>query len=70
MTPTPSPSPIASNNFEFIVNTTNSGSASDTFVLPTNGGGYSATVYWGDGNSTALSGTPGAVSHQYASGGT
>jgi surface protein len=73
MTPTvtPSPSPAASNpNFEMTVDTTQSGSASDTFVLPCDGSGYSATVYWGDGNSTALTGSPGSVSHTYASSGT
>jgi len=68
-TVTPSPSSVVNNNFEFTVNTANPGSASDTFVLPCEGGGYSATVNWGDGNTTVLSGSPGSVSHTYATSG-
>lgn len=57
---------------EFImeIDTTEAGSASDTFVLPTTGSGYNATVEWGDGNEEVISGTPGNVTHVYDSPGT
>ena len=64
---TPSPSPTVFSGFQFIVDTTQSGSASDTFVLPTDGSGYNATVDWGDTNTENISGTPGNVTHTYAS---
>jgi surface protein len=56
--------------FAMAVDTTQTGSASDTFILPTTGAGYDATVDWGDGNTTKLSGTPGNVSHTYDTAGT
>jgi hypothetical protein len=45
-------------NLDFVStwDTTKAGSASDTVVLPLlSGGTYSGTIYWGDGNSDALS---------------
>ena len=58
-----------SRDFIITVDTTKAGSASDTFVLPTTGAGYDATVSWGDGESEVISGTPGDVSHTYPSSG-
>ena len=57
------------NDFVITVDTTLPGSASDTFQLPTTGGGYDAVVDWGGGATTSLSGTPGLVSHTYATSG-
>lgn len=57
--------------FIITVDTTKAGSANDTFVLPTTGAGYDAYVDWGDGGELQnITGTPGNVSHQYASSGT
>ena len=54
-------------DFYFTVDTTKAGSASDTFVLPTTGSGYNCTIYWGDGESSSHSGTPGNITHVYVS---
>jgi surface protein len=57
-------------NLDFVStwDTTKAGSASDTVVLPLlSGGVYSGTIYWGDGNSDALSYAN--RTHVYASGG-
>jgi hypothetical protein len=59
------PKPVVLGEFIFTIDTEESGSAADTFVLPTTGSGYNATVYWGDGNSTSITGTPGNVTHIY-----
>lgn len=52
-----------------LIDTTKTGSASDTFVLPTTGSDYNALVDWGDESSETISGTPGNVSHEYDTGG-
>lgn len=52
--------------FRFTVDTTEAGSASGTFVLPTIGAGYDATVDWGDGTTTELIGSPGNVTKVYS----
>jgi surface protein len=69
VTPTPSSSP-ALLPFIMTIDTTQSGSASNTFVLPCDGSGYNATINWGDGNSETITGTPGNVTHVYATSGT
>ena len=46
----PPPSPL----FKMTIDTTQAGSASDTFVLPLNGGATNMTVHWGDGNSDLI----------------
>jgi uncharacterized delta-60 repeat protein len=53
-------------NFIFTINTANSGSASDTFILPTTGSGYNFTVEWGDNTSDSYNGTPGNITHVYS----
>jgi len=65
------PTNIYDTRFKITVDTTKAGSAADTFVLPTTGGGYNAYVDWGDGGAEQnITGTPGAVSHTYATSGT
>ena len=63
---------FGSDGFVFTVDTTQAGSASDTFVVPTaSGATYNCTVYWGDGSSDAISTYDDAAwTHQYPSGGT
>jgi len=57
--------------FIFTVDTTQAGSASDTFVLPLQVGTTSMTVYWGDGNSDVITTYNQAeLTHVYASSGT
>jgi hypothetical protein len=56
--------------FIITVDTTKSGSSSDTFVLPTTGPDYDFMVDWGDNTSSNHSGTPGNISHQYPASGT
>lgn len=61
--------------FKITINTTTGlptyGSADDTFVIPTTGAGYNAYVDWGDGGAEQnITGTPGDVTHVYASSGT
>lgn len=57
--------------FQFSVLTTNAGSPSTDFVVPTvNGGTYDCTVDWGDGNSdTITTWNDAAWTHSYSSGG-
>ena len=63
---------VAATPFTFTIDTTASGSASDTFVLPlVNDGTISIYVNWGDGSSdiiTAYNQTE--ITHQYSAGGT
>jgi len=65
------PSVIYDTRFKFTVDTTKTGSASDTFVLPCTGAGYSCFIDWGDGGAEENKvGTLGNVTHIYASAGT
>ena len=60
-----------STDFKITVDTTQAGSASDTFVLPLALGTTNMTVYWGDGNSDLItSHNQAELSHTYASSGT
>ena len=57
--------------FIFTVDTTQTGSAADTFVLPLQNGATSMTVYWGDGNSDVITTyNQSELTHVYASSGT
>jgi len=57
--------------FMITIDTTKSGSANDTFILPTTGAGYDADIDWGDGSAIEnISGTPGNVTHVYPAPGT
>jgi len=56
--------------FTILIDTTKSGSASNTFILPTVGAGYNAVVEWGDGTSQTITGTPGNVTKVYSTPGT
>ena len=63
--------PTTASEFIFTVDTTQAGSATDTFVLPLHNGTTSMTVYWGDGNSDVITTYNQAeLSHTYASSGT
>jgi hypothetical protein len=63
--------PTTASEFIFTVDTTQAGSASDTFVLPLHSGTTSMTVYWGDGNSDVITTYNQAeLTHVYASSGT
>lgn len=42
------------------------GSDNKSFILPCYGSGYDASVYWGDGSSEHISGSPGDVLHTYS----
>ena len=56
--------------FKMTVDTTQAGSASDTFVLPLQNGTTNMTVYWGDGNSDVITTYNQAeLTHVYASSG-
>jgi hypothetical protein len=57
--------------FEFTVDTTNAGSASDTFIVPTDiSGSYNCTVLWGDGNQDSITTyNDSAWTHVYSTGG-
>ena len=47
--------------------TENAGSATKTVVIPTTGAGYDCFIDWGDGGAReSQSGTPGNISHTYA----
>ena len=60
-----------STDFKITVDTTQTGSASDTFVLPLHNGTTSMTVSWGDGNSDVITAWNQAeLTHVYASSGT
>tara|TARA_R110000822_G_scaffold60588_6_gene150781 strand:+ start:1619 stop:2461 length:843 start_codon:yes stop_codon:yes gene_type:complete len=60
-----------STDFKMTVDTTQTGSASDTFVLPLHNGTTSMTVSWGDGNSDVITAWNQAeLTHVYASSGT
>ena len=63
---------IAANAFTFTVDTTASGSASDTFVLPlVDDGTIDIYVNWGDGNSDIITTyNQTEITHQYSAGGT
>ena len=67
---------FGSSSSEFImqVDTSKTGSASHTFILPTTGAGYDATIdwgdEWGDDNTEVITGAPGNVYHVYGSAGT
>jgi hypothetical protein len=66
-----SSAPPVETEFKITVDTTQPGSASDTFVLPLHSGATSMTVYWGDGNSDVITTYNQAeLSHTYASSGT
>jgi len=61
------PSPL----FKMTIDTTQAGSASDTFVLPLRAGTVNMTVFWGDGNSDVITAYNQAeLTHIYASSGT
>jgi len=63
--------PVVSTEFKMTVDTTQPGSASDTFVLPLQNGATSMTVYWGDGNSDVITTyNQSELTHVYASSGT
>jgi len=49
----------------FTINTENAGSATKTFVLPTNGTGSNCVIDWGDGTTSAHTGTLGNITHVY-----
>jgi len=56
--------------FKMTVDTTQAGSASDTFVLRLGNGATNMTVYWGDGNSDVITAYNQAeLTHVYASSG-
>ena len=58
------------NTFKMTIDTTQAGSASDTFVLPLRTGTVNFTVHWGDGNNdviTAYNQTE--LTHVYSSNG-
>ena len=61
--------PTTASEFIFTVDTTQAGSASDTFVLPLQNTTNNFTVYWGDGTSETVT-TVTSVTHVYASSGT
>ena len=66
-----SSAPPVDTEFKITVDTTQAGSASDTFVLPLHSGTTSMTVYWGDGNSDVITAYNQAeLTHVYASSGT
>lgn len=66
-----SSAPPVETEFKITVDTTQPGSASDTFVLPLRSGATSMTVYWGDGNSDVITTYNQAeLTHVYASSGT
>ena len=66
-----SSAPPVETEFKMTVDTTQPGSASDTFVLPLQNGATSMTVYWGDGNSDVITTYNQAeLTHVYASSGT
>ena len=63
--------------FIMVVDTTNAGSASDTFIFPLGAGTYNAVVDWGDGNVETFGEVKKSVlfeeldvEHNYATGGT
>ena len=58
-----------STDFKITVDTTQAGSASDTFVLPLQNTTNNFTVYWGDGTSENVTSVT-SVTHVYASSGT
>ena len=63
--------PTTASEFIFTVDTTQAGSATDTFVLPLQNGATNMTVYWGDGNSDVITTYNQAeLTHVYASSGT
>ena len=62
--------PVAT-EFKITVDTTQAGSATDTFILPLQNGATSMTVFWGDGNSDLITSYNQAeLRHTYASSGT
>ena len=66
-----SSAPPVETEFKITVDTTQPGSASDTFVLPLQNGTTNMTVYWGDGNSDVITAYNQAeLTHVYASSGT
>ena len=66
-----SSAPPVETEFKMTVDTTQAGSASDTFVLPLHSGTTSMTVSWGDGNSDVITAWNQAeLTHVYASSGT
>lgn len=62
----------SSDAFAFEIDTTQAGSASDTFILPAgNTGTYDAVIDWGDGTTSEITAYNDAdLSHTYSSGGT
>mgnify|MGYP003643460769 CR=1 FL=1 len=63
--------PTTASEFIFTVDTTQTGSATDTFVLQLHSGTTSMTVSWGDGNSDVITAYNQAeLTHVYASSGT
>jgi len=66
-----SSAPPVETEFKITVDTTQPGSASDTFVLPLQNGATNMTVYWGDGSSDVITAWNQAeLTHVYASSGT
>ncbi len=63
---------IPVSSFVFTVDTTQAGSAADTFILPLNSGEtYNFTVKWGDGNEDVITAwNDVALTHVYSSSGT
>jgi len=69
--PRKTPPPPPDTTFKMTVDTTQAGSASDTFVLPLRTGTVNMTVFWGDGNSDVITAYNQAeLTHIYASSGT
>tara|TARA_R110000772_G_scaffold5148_1_gene18359 strand:- start:287 stop:1258 length:972 start_codon:yes stop_codon:yes gene_type:complete len=64
-----SSAPPVETEFKMTVDTTQPGSASDTFVLPLQNTTNNFTVYWGDGTSETVTSVT-SVTHVYASSGT
>lgn len=53
-------------SFKTTWQTENAGSDTKTIVIPTTGSGYDCMIDWGDGSSEAAAGTPGNITHVYA----
>lgn len=71
---TPAPPPVVNNAFEFTIDTTNTGSSSDTFILPLGNDGtfapYNAIIDWGDATTSTITTYNDAdLTHVYSTGG-
>ena len=62
---------LGNSDFQFQVDTTKAGSASDTFILPLSSGTTNFTIDWGDGNTDLITAYNQAeLTHVYSSSGT